>query len=598
MTESDTKTNRVDRADAIALLFAILLAVYHFHLLGRGALAWPDEFLYRDAWGGVRALQQGDVREFAKSITGFGARPIEALLRLPGAWTQLWLEDHRGLPRMSADSLRIAASLNVITSFLLMIVFYRVSRRLFACRWCALLATVVYALLVSNNIWVRHILPYDTGMLLGLTALLLILRVPVERSGFADIALCLRSLWLPGVLVLAYPLAFFRMRSIAIPLTIAIVAALAWAAFVLMRSRDRAVARAAAVAGAVAACGVAVYPAYYSLPAALGGLLLIGALGDRWIDLQNLQIRAVALYGTCAAIVMFAFELFARIGNVSYLGSAARLSGTIALGNFDEGYVFLPKYFLWVEGLSGFLVVALAAAYLVILVARRSVLRGAELLVARAVVLVGACYLVYATQSTVMHKMAFTERYARMYMPFLIWAAISAIAMIPTAMIRRPVAILCAAVSLLSFVQFAREYERVGYPFDALRALRIGYEDVVPEHRIDEMPIYQNYNLPVKSMVSAPEWVTHPGDERFVLVNFGWALAGSPRRVQYAPPSGAALIYDATNFTAFRSGPFEGWMPAQREEFRRRPYRLKVYRLPEAPLAPPPSAPRGPAGSK
>jgi hypothetical protein len=149
-----------------------VLALYHVSLLGRGALAWPDERLYADSLGALRALGQGDVPGFCKALTGWGARPGEAVVRLLPASAQLAAGSWWGWPPLGPRSLRIPASVNVVTSFLLALAFHAVARS-FVGPTLAGLATVLFALLTSSQVYVRHLTPYDTALLFALLSLAL-----------------------------------------------------------------------------------------------------------------------------------------------------------------------------------------------------------------------------------------------------------------------------------------------------------------------------------------------------------------------------------------------------------------------------------------
>ena len=163
---------KIIKTDYQVILFLCLVAVYHVILQDRGAFSWPDEQNYTDAVKSIACLFNLDIPGFCRELTGFTARPGEATIRLVPAAIQTILERWQGISPYNLESLRIPATFNIISSFLLSFVFYRLSQIFFDNdRLTAILSTVVFALLVSNNVFIRHIIPYDTGLLFCLLSL-------------------------------------------------------------------------------------------------------------------------------------------------------------------------------------------------------------------------------------------------------------------------------------------------------------------------------------------------------------------------------------------------------------------------------------------
>jgi hypothetical protein len=175
--------------------------------------------------------------------------------------------------------------------------------------------------------------------------------------------------------------------------------------------------------------------------------------------------------------------------------------------------------------------------------------------------------------------MTFTGRYLRMYLPALVLAAMAPIAAIAGTKARRAAVLGVGVVSVVSFLQFAREYSRQGYPVNALYELGIGFEDVPASQRVYESSIMPDYNLPVKALTVGAHYRTHADDPRFVLVNFGWFDLEGRAGPTYSPPDGSVLLYRAPHFQCFRSSRFEAWGIDRRREFRERHYELRVYEI-------------------
>jgi hypothetical protein len=566
----------------IKLLIA-LVTLYHVCLVGRGALAWPDEHLYRDALSAVDALATHDIAGFGRSLTGFGARPAEATLRLVPATVQKMIARAGGLEVFSPASLRIAVLPNILSSLLLVIVFYRLSRSFFRDRpGTAELATAVYALLGGNHVWLRHVVPYDTALMLDLTALLLCLRLQSDARRPSRFGPMVLGGALVAAALLAYSVGFYRHRSAGLLLALAVLCAVFLALALAARGVDRRHVRDCVLAGLCAGFGLATYPAYYSFVVGLTAFVAAGGVADRPFRVTSERLRTTYLFVLAVMVVLFSYETLGRLGEVSYLGCAARLSRTITQGSFEEGFIFLPKYLLAVEGPIGGVLIVLAALGMLGMIAcalRRSALSPGEAALARCVFVMAVLYLVYGAQSALLHRMTFTGRYIRMYVPFIVWSAVFVVGRIPALRIRRSVAGLALAASALSFASFAREYAAVDYPADVLYRLGIGFEDLRPENVVYETEIRPAYDLPVKEMTAGATYVTHPDDDRFAIVNFGFLWLDGAFLGDYVPPPGARLLYEAPHFLTFRTSVFEAYPIWKRQEMRSKRYRLKVYEL-------------------
>lgn len=567
-----------ERRDLPVLAILAALAAYHIRLLGSGALAWPDEHLYNYALAAAAAIARLDSHGLGAAVGSWGARPCEVLFRSVPAAIQLALEARWGLSPYSPDSLRIAAAPNVVTSFLLSLVFYRVSLRLFDSTALAAAATIVFSLLASMNVWVRHVLPYDLSLLLCLLSLLLALGLPEAVPN--DRVAIPRRLWLAGSCVVAtvalYPVAFSVSRAAALPVAVLAFACCVVAVVCALRTLPGIGLGTAVAAGAAGGLGLAAYPAYYVFPLGVATLILLGGDASRPFSCHRARLCCAVLYGLTLVAVAFGFESMTRLGDTSYLGGARLLSQTIALGGYEESFVFLPKLLVTTEGVVGSLLLAAAATFpLVYFLSSPKTLPGVA--VARLCSIFLVLYLVYATQAFFLHKMSFTGRYVRQYLPFVVWATAGTFSLIGRRW--RPLGWCALALaSAHSFLAFARSYDRVAYPADVLYRLGIGLEDIVPENQVHETEMIPGYNLPEKTIASAA-YRSHPGDRRFVLVNFGTFALDGRRMFDYAPPAGSDLLFAGQHFLCFPSAVFEGYQTSRRRDLLSSTYTLRVYSL-------------------
>jgi|CXWL01.1.fsa_nt_gi hypothetical protein len=563
------------------LVLAVLsgLALYHSTLLGQGALAFPDEHLYRKALDSAQAITDGEFSKAAASLSGWGSRPAEYLARLPAAFAQLAAQHFTGLSPLSPASLPIVTAQNVLVSFLLGLAFLRVSQRLLSPS-AAVLATIAFSLLTVNHVWVRHVVPYDVALLAHLLALRMGIEVPLDAPAPGFLRRALVGGGLAVSLILIYPVAFHNVRSLGLPIAVGVVLAIGGLALWLGRTEPRTAYRRALQTGLISGLALAFYPAYYSFVPALGIFIVLGGRTDRVFAVSAATLRNGVVFASGASLVVFAFEVLARLGEVSYLGGARLLASTITQGAFDEGFVFLAKW-LWAVDASAamWLLPAGGAGAILLFWARlANGLAGEGAVLARLCSILGGFYLVYGFQSVVLHRMVFTGRYARIYLPVLLWLAAYGLSRIAPSGLRHGAFALAGALSVASFGQFAASYREVGYPADVLRALRIGYEDVTRENVRHEFAILPNYNLPVKAMTEAAPYVTVPGDKNYILFNFALPGLDEPALPELKKPGRDILIHDSLHFCSFTSTAWEGYPEAKRTELTSRRYRLLVFR--------------------
>jgi len=270
---------------------------------------------------------------------------------------------------------------------------------------------------------------------------------------------------------------------------------------------------------------------------------------------------------------MLGFETVSRFGGLSYLGGARLLAGTITQGSFEEGFVFLPKYLIAVDGVGGFAIVAFAIVG-VLAVARKVVPATPAMI--RVVLIFTALYLVYGFQSAVLERMVFTGRYSRVYIPALVWLAGLGLASL------RPRfqgvgSGAWLACSLAGFVTFALGYRELAYPTDVLYRLGIGYEDLTPESIRVEFEPLTNYNLPVKAVTAGANYVTVPNDTRFIIVNFALPAALKPNPEVFTPPPGYSALFQGRHFVSSPTFAWEGAPSSMRERLFRPGFLLSVF---------------------
>lgn len=282
-------------------LFHVLLvvtAVYRFSLLGRGALAFVDETFYFTSVKALQSIAAGDVRGAVADIATARGRNGAAVLQIPVAALQS-IPARYGVPASNLRSLLIPTACNVVVTLLSLFFVFRIGIVLSGSDGAALASAMMYALLVSSNIYVRHVLPYDWALCAGLLALWL----GVTRPNTPHLAV-----W-TGLLT-----------------------------------------------GAL----LTVYTGYYPLCATIGVTLLWNAWSSRE---RRDALTFGLVFALAAAASILAMELLFRAGGLSYLGSLRDVRRDISFTSYGDGWTFLPGYLLDVEKLSGLALILGAVSY-------------------------------------------------------------------------------------------------------------------------------------------------------------------------------------------------------------------------------------------
>ena len=153
-----------------------LIAAYQLTLVGQGAFSWWDELIYFISLKSVAALSDGDFTSalalFAENSRG---RLGILLLWLPLAVLHLVYSRLADIPLLASESLIIPQLFNVV---LFVYVLYLVKRLAFLLfnrsDGFALVAVVLVGTLANSSVYIRHIVPYDVALCLGLLSLCLV----------------------------------------------------------------------------------------------------------------------------------------------------------------------------------------------------------------------------------------------------------------------------------------------------------------------------------------------------------------------------------------------------------------------------------------
>jgi hypothetical protein len=173
-------------------------AIYRLTLVNQGALAFVDETWYFKTVMTLQSLTAGDGRGALGHIAATLGRPGATLIRLPVAALQA-IPLAFGVAPSNPRSLLIPQVANVFLSLGMLYLFFDIGLIVCGDASSALVAAIVYATLVNTNLYIRHVLPYDWALCVGLCAVWLSVRRPLTSRRTCVIGL------LAGIMITIYP---------------------------------------------------------------------------------------------------------------------------------------------------------------------------------------------------------------------------------------------------------------------------------------------------------------------------------------------------------------------------------------------------------
>lgn len=299
-------------------------------------------------------------------------------------------------------------------------------------------------------------------------------------------------------------------------------------------------------AGLLAAAGFVSYPGYY---------LFVAIVFVAVFALARDKIRAVLAYFVSFAGVIGVFELLSHWAGTSFIRDSFILSTDINQGSFQEGYIFLGRYLIVVEGVIG-VILALGFAVFVIFVLPRC--RGVIKTIFLTVI---AGYLFHAAMGVVFQKMVFYGRLMHMYFPFLVWGSVWALALAGRRSIRRRWFAGVLACAIISFVQFGWTYGQLHYPKD----FTTRHLEIYPDQMIYRLSEHRPYHVDAARQFPV------------TAVNVDFLYPITAHTFPFIPSSNQKLLAAASHPVNFPAHGFEGYTIEERRRIREREYQMRVY---------------------
>lgn len=153
------------------------LTIMKLALVTKGHFHMQDELRYRYTFAFIREIVNLNFLEAGRQLWQFNlyARPGLVLFNLPPALLQVIFLLLTGIKTETPISLTIPSVIQALASVAIGWLVYRLGKRYLKSEVLAISGLIIYSLLVNANLYIRHIGPYDTLLLIHLFWLDLVL---------------------------------------------------------------------------------------------------------------------------------------------------------------------------------------------------------------------------------------------------------------------------------------------------------------------------------------------------------------------------------------------------------------------------------------
>lgn len=493
----------------VIIILVLIKATFAF----KGARSFPDEYFYNYSLFFLDSIRNGVWKDAIYYLFNTG-RPLASIFYLIPSACQAVLYQVAGIDPREPPSLISPIIFNLLVHGGLLLNFFYLIKSILKDNWMAFGGLIIYASLVNNNIYIRHLFPYDLSLWLFLTALLLLVRlISVENPD---------RIWGNKILFLS---------------------------------------------GVFTAASFLSYPGFYNGIIPVGLLTLFYCYQHSRYKIKTTSINLFSL-GAGYLLPLISFELLAKTGQYSYFAKLSTLSGTIIQGDFDEGIVFPFNYLFSVEGLPGLILISGFVFYL--LSYKKSLKISSVNILCFSLLLI---YLYHAWSSFFGQKMVFYGRLLHIYFPFLVIGFLAFVNLFfrKTAL---KILTICSLISALAFIRFYVDYQKIAYPPDALWTYihqQAGWYDHEIINEVREGTPF----LPVNSSKfrTSEEISVH-----YKLVNCSFFHPILYKDKEYQLQSNEMILFSELHFQVFPAYQHEGMTRRERDILNRAIPHIKIIR--------------------
>jgi hypothetical protein len=490
--------------------------------MGVGFLAFLDEFRYEQSWLLLQNILDLEFKAAVKSVFSAHGRPGDVVIKTIPAALQFASAKLMGIDYFGSNNSYPLFLFNFIVYCFNLVIIYRLALQLIGNNTTALFSVLLFSSLTNSHLYLRHALPYDAGLLILLFSIYLLIK------------------WQKGA-------ALSQQRS-----------------FVL---------------GIISCLGCLTYPGYVSLLLASFVFLLCY---DATCRVVRFRFVPALYYSSGVIITLLTCEILSRLGDSSYLYSALGLSVSVTQGSFEECFVFLFKYLIEVEKMTGGVLILGLLGFGSIAARSLATRKHSDdsSVICLGVSLAGT-YIIYAAAGYFFETAVFYGRLIHQYLPFIcIFTAFVAQKILLDLRIGHAVIFATSALCIANFIISLNSYSLFSYPRD------IGWEVLnrFPSHQVDAVCEYANGWSVIPASDSRKTRRVDPDmvmahSQTVLCVNccVFFPLDDFTKYREFRGASDLRLLESAPHFQGFKGYQYEGQNIAQREYLDKLDLKIKIF---------------------
>lgn len=507
----------------IVIISILLITLIKLNLMGSGFLTFPDEFRFFAAEKTLRDLSELKIGDAMTDIFSTKSKPGDVILStIPNAIQLLTAYIFKLYTYESNNSYPLFIFNFIIYCFIL-IVHYKVSKLVLKDNFLALLSVLLYSSLTNSYLYLRHVLAYDSSLLIFY---LIIYKILIYTK---DDKLSFKKSVLIGIG------SFF---------------------------------------------GYLVYPGYF--PLFILGLFLLFFNNLTKKNIFN-KIYHSFYYILGSIYCLIIFEGMSRLGGVSYISDALHASSIVNQGSPEESYTFIIKYLFEVESLTGIiLIICIPLFCLIILNQIRNKTFQQNLLMMLLGIGVFGLYLAYASVGYFFNTLYLMGRSLHQYTPFICLFSLFSINILLNKINKKKefVLFLLSLVFVLNFGINFIHYISFSYPRDIYWKLNetTNLSDIknICEYdngwsvSPDQTEIINYSNFPAKAKTQF---------NTFVVTNccFFYPVNDLTLYHKFIPDDSYNLIETKTHWLNFKAYQYEGFNIIERQNIDKINFQIKIF---------------------
>lgn len=164
-------------------LVLLILLISRLSLIGKGCLEDSDELPFIFLLENLTKLISLDIESWLNMVFHAHSSLLETFFRLVQSFFLIQYAKFNDLPITSSNSLIVMTFFNIITTTLISLVFYKILIRLGFNYLFSILGVIILSTFVNTNLYIRHILAYDTALLFNLLGLYVVLKEHLNKRG-------------------------------------------------------------------------------------------------------------------------------------------------------------------------------------------------------------------------------------------------------------------------------------------------------------------------------------------------------------------------------------------------------------------------------